>query len=84
MTSVARQKRRQTGGISAVAVLFFIGILLAGSSSLNDVDDGSSTLPPDSCTDGIDNDNDGFTDSADNECTDMTDGDENGDQPPPV
>ena len=82
---------------SSVAVLLVFGLLLSGvygvDKSMTNDDDGEDTGPPDTCTDGIDNDQDGSSDSDDMECDpaspyydgeeDTPDGQLGGGGPPP-
>ena len=86
--------RSKNQGSMSVAVLLVFGLLLSGvygvdKTTTSTDDTGETTAPPDTCSDGIDNDNDGSTDADDNEC-DPThpayDGDEDtpdGAPPPP-
>lgn len=65
---------------NAIAALILVILLSGGfaatssnSTSTNPDESGSSggdppTSPPSECSDGIDNDNDGFTDEADPDC----------------
>ena len=62
-------------GASSVAVLLVFGLLLSGvygvdktTTTTDDDGGGTDTGPPDTCSDGIDNDNDGSADSNDQEC----------------
>ena len=59
---------------SSVAVLIVFGLLLSGvygvDKSMTNDDDGAgqNSGPVDTCTDGIDNDSDGYADIDDAEC----------------
>lgn len=64
--------RKKNQGSMSVAVLIVFGLLLSGvygvDKSVTNDDAGDAPVPPDTCSDGIDNDGDGNTDSSDQEC----------------
>ena len=51
---------------NSVFVLALV-LILSGTLSMGS-DNGSNSTPVDTCTDGVDNDGDGFTDGQDSEC----------------
>jgi hypothetical protein len=70
------QKNKKFSG-NAVFVLAML-MILGGTISMSD---SGNSQPPDTCSDGIDNDGDGAADSQDFECNPtapMYDGDEDG------
>lgn len=63
---------------NSVFVLALV-LILSGTLSMGS-DNGSNSNPVDTCTDGVDNDGDGYTDGQDSECNPNTpyyDGNEN-------